>query len=596
MSGERVILLSEKFWVRRFNRYRGVVGRVLTIDDVPYRVVGVLPVRFTLPETGPDVWRVVNTDDPGMRARVQMVVMRNDGITRAHLDGRLKAQSASLQSSGVLPSGQKLVAEEPLPVRLGRSNTSVLNLLLGAVSVLLLVACVNVSNLMLVRASTRSGELALMAAIGAGRGRLLRDAALESLVLAAAGGALGVWLAGGLLDLMLALAPDQISSMLRNTGDLDVRAVVFAGGVTLITCGIFGVLPAWRASRIDPIEALKQQPRAMAGRRDDWWQSTLVSTQVALVVVLLAGAGLLLRSFVKLNQVDLGFNPDRLVSLDVQLTSPRYSSPGAAMALMREVESRVESLLGAPATIAGGSPARSGGFSIDARPEAEGLTPPPGPTYLPSTRVSADFFDVYQIPLVQGRTFAAADGDNAVILNDVMAQRYFGGVSPIGRRFKTDTRQPWLTVVGVARDVKTIGHVRRRHRTAGTDRSGGLRDSRLQGVTHRSHDDAARGVTVGEATQTHQHDLHPVDRLPHPWSYAAGARAALAAVVRTAGADRQAADWNDALGGDRRLARRDVRARQEARRGSRRLVSAHGRHGGHRSVRPRQHGGGVELR
>jgi putative ABC transport system permease protein len=454
---EPVVLLSERFWTSRFGRDANAIGRAVTIDDVDYRIVGVLPARFTLPETGPDVWRVVNIDDLNTRARIQVVALRKAGVTRALVDDRLTALSASLQSSGVLPKGQSLMTQEPLPMRLGRGGANALYLLFGAVSVLLIVACVNVCNLMLVRASTRNGELALMAAIGAGRARLLRDAAVESALLSLAGGVLGVWLASGLLDVILGLTPDQMRMLSRATGSLDARAVGFAVAVTAIACVAFGVLPAWRTSRVDPLEALKQQSRSMAGRRDDWWQGALVSTQIALVVVLLAGAGLLLRSFIKLNQVDLGFNPDRLAIVEIQATSPRYTVPGATMSLMREIESRIESQLGFPATVATGSPIRSGGFSFDIHPEAEGLAPPPPPTYLPSSRVSGDFFDVYQIPVLEGHSFTPADGDDAVIINDVLARRYFGTLSPIGRRFKTDTNNPWMTVVGVVGDVKTMG-------------------------------------------------------------------------------------------------------------------------------------------
>ena len=456
-SADRPVLMSEKFWRTRFGRDPGVVGRILTIDDAPYRVIGVLPARFTLPETGPEVWRVVNIDDTTMRGRVQVVVMRKAGVTRAQVDDRLRTLSASMQASGLLPKGQSLVTDVPLPMRIGRGGASALYLLLGAVTTLLLVACVNVCNLMLVRASIRSGELALMAAIGAGRSRLLRDAAMESLLLASAGGALGLWLASGLLGIILGITPGNMLMLSRATGALDLRAVVFAGSVTLITCVIFTMLPAWRASRVDPIDALKQQSRAMAGRRDDWWQGALVSIQIALVVVLLAGAGLLLRSFVKLNQVDLGFNPDRMVTLEMQLTSPRYSAPGVSLNLMREVESRIETQLGYPVTISTGSPIRGGGFSMDVHPEAEGLTPPAPPTYLTSMRASADFFDVYGIPILEGHTFTPDDADTAVIVNDLIAKRYFGNQSPIGRRFRTDTTNPWMTVVGVSADVKTSG-------------------------------------------------------------------------------------------------------------------------------------------
>ena len=455
-SSDRVILLSERLWTRRFGRDPGVLDRTLTIDDQPHRVIGILPSRFNFPESSVDAWRPIDIDNAGARTRLLMVVLRRSEVAKAVIDERLKTLTASLRESGALPSGQYLVTDEPIQVRLGRSGANALYLLLGAVTVLLLVACVNVSNLMLVRASSRSGELALMAALGAGRARMLRDAAVESVLLALVGGVLGIWLASGLLDVILGLVPDQMRMLSRATGELDARAVLFALAVTLATCVAFGLLPAWRSSRIDPLEALKQQSRSMAGRRDDRWQGALVSTQIALVVILLAGAGLLLRSFIKLNQVDLGFNPDRLVLMELQLTMPRYSAPGAAMIFMREVESRVEAQLGVPASVSSSSPVRPGGFS-SAQPEVEGVKQSGVSIELPLARVSPDFFEVYQIPIVDGHTFTAADGDNAIILNDVMARRYFGAVSPVGRRIKLNTDSPWLTVAGVARDVKTMG-------------------------------------------------------------------------------------------------------------------------------------------
>jgi predicted permease len=455
-SSERVVLMSERLWTRRFGRDPGVVDRTLTIDDQSYRVIGILPSRFNFPESSVDAWRPIDVDTAGARTRVQMVVTRRPDVAKPVIDDRLKTLSASLRESGALPNGQYLVTDDPIQVRYGRTGANALYLLLSAVGVLLLVACVNVSNLMLARASSRNGELAVMAALGAGRSRLLLDAAVESVLLALVGGAFGIWLAGGLLDVILGLVPDQMRMLSRATGELDLRAVLFAVGVTLSACLACGLLPAWRASRIDPLETLKQQSRSMAGRRDDWWQGMLVSTQFALVVILLAGAGLLLRSFVKLNQVDLGFDPDRLVVMELQLTQPRYSAPGAAMTFVREVESRVEAQLGVAATVTSASPVRGGGFS-SARPEAEGSPPSGGEKDLPLSRVSPDFFEVYQIPMVDGHTFTAADGDNAIIVNDVVAKRYFGAASPIGRRFRLNPDSPWLTVVGVARDVKTMG-------------------------------------------------------------------------------------------------------------------------------------------
>jgi predicted permease len=454
-ASEHPILISERMWAGRFGRDPNVIDRIVTIDDVPNRIVGVLPVRFNVPESSVSVWRPIDVESANARLRVQLVGVMQPGVTRTVVDDRLKALTASLQESGALPKGQYLVTDVPVQVGYARSGARSLYMLLGAVGVLLLVACVNITNLILVRSSSRRGELALMAALGAGRARLLRDAAIESAMLALIGGALGVWLAGGLLRVILGLAPESLLMLSSATGDLNPRAVAFAITLTFTTCVLFSVLPASRASRVDPIDALKQQSRS-SDSGDQWWQGALVSTQIALVVVLLAGAGLLLRSFVKLNQVDLGFQTDGLVVLDIQMP-PKYRKGGAARAFMREVEQRVESTLGTPATVVSASPVRRGSYSSDVRPEAEGLPASTRPISLPLSRVSADFFEVLGIPILEGRTFIPEDGEDAIIINDVLARRYFGNTSPIGRRFKTNTPQPWLTVVGVAADIKTMG-------------------------------------------------------------------------------------------------------------------------------------------
>ena len=455
-STERVILISERLWTAHFGRDPGVIDRAITIDDIPNRVVGILPVRFNFPESSVGAWRPIDVDSANVRARVQIVGVLREGVTRVQLDDRLKALTASLRESGALPRGQYLVADTPLQVRYGQRSATSLYLLFGAVGVLLLVACVNVSNLLMVRASSRRAELALRSALGAGRSRLLRDAAIESLLLAIAGGALGLWLASGFLWLMLSVAPENLLMLSSVTGDLDLRAVAFALAVTSITCVGFSVMPAWRASRLDAIDALKQQSHSMSSRRDDSWQGALVAAQLALVVVLLAGAGLLLRSYVELNRVDLGFNPGGLVEVDVQMPA-RYSKGGTSLAFMREVERRVESSLGNPATVSP-APIR---FSLedDALPEVEGTAPPTQRIPLPWSiaRVSADFFDVVGVPIIAGRTFAPDDGENIVIVNDVFARRYLGSESPIGRRFRSEPGRPWLMVIGMAADIKSQG-------------------------------------------------------------------------------------------------------------------------------------------
>ena len=457
-SAEAVVVISETLWTRHFGRDPAVIDRFITIDDTPQRVVGVLPSRFKFPESTVDAWRPLRIAPGDARARVQLLVLRRSGVNTVQVNDRLKVLTTSLQESGALPKGQLLMADEPVQVRIGRSGSSALYLLLGAVGILLIVACVNVSNLMLVRASSRHSELALRAAIGAGRPRLLREAAVESFVLAVLGGALGVWTASGVLDVILGLTPEQLLMLARASDQLDARAVAFSIAVTATTCLVFGIVPAWRASRIDPIDALKQQSRSTAGRRDDWWQGALVSAQLALVVVLLAGAGLLLKSFIKLHQVDLGFRTEGLALMQLQLTAPRYATPGAAVRFMQEVESRVEAQLGLPATIASSTPLGFGIF-FDAHPEAEGITPPPGTAIFGTSRVAPDYFEVFEIPLLAGRTLEAGDGANALVVNEKVARQYWGETSPIGKRFRLDRNLPWSTVVGVTRDVKARGPI-----------------------------------------------------------------------------------------------------------------------------------------
>jgi putative ABC transport system permease protein len=453
-SGERVILISDRVWQKRFGRDPAVLGRDLMLDGQKHTVVGVLPSRFKFPESAVEAWRPLNVNGPPMR--MQLVALRKPGVTFDQVNERLQTLVTGLNRDGLLPQGQSLVAEIPIQIRMSRRGSNVFYLLLGAVSVLLVVACVNVSNLMLVRASIRHGELALRTALGAGRGALLREATTESLILAMAGGTLGLLLAWGLLQIILGIVPPQMTFLSRASAALDGRAIAFAIALAGATCLMFGVLPAWRVSLVNANDVLKDRSRTTVGWRDDWWQGLLVAGQMALVVVLLAGAGLMLRSYIKLNEVDLGFRTDGIASLSVQM--PARFTGGTGRAFMRDVEQRIESVLGMPAVLASTTPVRAGGFFVSPRAEAEGLPPPAAhPSELPYARVSGDFFEVLEIPILDGRAFAPTDGETAVILNEILAKRYFGSLSPVGRRFRTGPKGDWLTVVGVAADIKSMG-------------------------------------------------------------------------------------------------------------------------------------------
>lgn len=453
----RVVILAERLWASRFGSDPTIVGREITVDDQPHRVVAVMPRHFRFPEGNIEMWRPLDVSPGAKRLPVQVVAVRALGISRAQIDERLQALSPGFRESGVVGKGQGLTTGLLLQQRFGRQAGQALYMMFGAVLLVLLVACVNVTNLLLVRSMTRRGELALMTALGASRGTLVRSVLVESLLLAAAGCLCGLLLAGTLLTLILGLAPPQLTFLTSATTELDWRALVFAGALSSLTCVVVGLLPAWRAARVDAIDVLKQRAQGVIGSRDDWWQGALVAGQLSLVLVLLAGSGLMLRSFSRLVAVDPGFDVEHLSALDLQLRSQRDGAPGSSLAFMQDLERKVERP-GVRAAITGGSPPRGGGFYFEIQPEAEGGMPADFTNIsLPYSQVAPDYFETMGIPILTGRTFAARETSGAVIINDVLARRLWGDRSPIGRRFRLDAGQPWWDVVGVVADVKQMG-------------------------------------------------------------------------------------------------------------------------------------------
>lgn len=452
-----VVILSERFWAARYGSDPAIIGRVIEVDDRPHQVVGVLPQRFKFPEGNAALWRPLDVSGAAKPARVQVTAIRAAGVTPEQANDRLQALAPALRDSAAIGKTESLTTDLLLQQRFALRSSRALYLMFGAVMLVLMVACVNVTNLLLVRSSSRHGELALMTALGAGRGQLVRLILVESLVLALAGCAGGLLMARALLRIILGMVPPRLTFLNSATAVLDWRALLFAAAVASATCLVVGLLPAWRTARVDATDVLKQRAQGIIGSRDDWWQGALVVGQLALVLVLLAGSGLLLRSFARLVQVDPGYDVDAVSVAEIQLQGPRYAAPGASLAFMRELERKVEAS-GAVAAISGGAPPTGGGFSFNITPEAEGgrAVDFSGIT-LPFGRVAPDYFETLGIAILQGRTFDAGDGADVVIVNDVLARRFWGDASPVGRRFRTGPKQPWSTVVGVVADVKQMG-------------------------------------------------------------------------------------------------------------------------------------------
>ena len=221
---------------------------------------------------------------------------------------------------------------------------------------------------------------------------------------------------------MVGTAPPQLRFLTNANADLDWRALAFAAAAATATCLVVGVLPAWRTSRVDAIDALKQRALSMVGSRDDWWQGTLVASQLALVLVLLTGSGLLLRSFTRLLMVDPGFDVDQTAVLTLQLSPQRYGEPGQGLAFMQELERKVEATPGVAATISGGMPPTGGGFYFEVAPEGEGFATI-NVDELPYQPVAPDYFETMGIAIRQGRSFERSDPDDVVIVNELMARR-----------------------------------------------------------------------------------------------------------------------------------------------------------------------------
>ena len=312
-----VVLLSERYWIRRFGADPLIVGKAIMLDDRPHRVVGVMPNRFRFPEGNFLMWRPLNTTPTAKPIPAQVITVRRPELTREQVNDRLLSLTPELRAGAMIRPTDSLATDDLMQLRFGKQTGGALYILFGAVGLVMLVACVNVMNLLLVRSSARSGEFALRSALGASGSSLVRSVLLESVLLAAAGGTAGIALGRGLLSVILATAPPQMMFLSGATSGIDARALGFAIALAIATCVIFGVLPAWRAVRVDAIDALKQRAASVAGSRDDWWQGVLVTAQLALVLVLLAGSGLLLRSFGKLLAVDTGFTVDELAVVDV---------------------------------------------------------------------------------------------------------------------------------------------------------------------------------------------------------------------------------------------------------------------------------------
>lgn len=461
---EPVVLLSHAFWRSALGSEAGVVGSTIELDDRRFTVVGVMPEGFKFPEyASTDFWVPISNDGSGLGKK----------IGRVQVVGRVPPQQLEAASAEIATVGSVLLKERQPEtkqiVRLQRydqtrsTGSGILEpimLLSGAVLFILLVAGVNMVNLLLVRGSVRTREFAVRLAIGASRARLVRQLATESMLLAILSGMVAVVFAILSLRAVAAIIPGRITFFAPYAIEIESRALLFTFVVTAMAGFVFGLLPAFAATRAARGNAsgdlTRYSSRSVASNR---LRATLVVAEVALSVTLLVGAGLLIRSFVALTQVDPGFEPKGLAIIELNVSRTAHPDPTERAEYMRRLEAKLEAIPGVSGvTIAGGLPPKSGMISFTNSIEVEGVGPRSTgePIVLPSSGIRSDFFEVTGARLLFGRIIEDGE-ENTVIIDQDMARFLFGNLDPLGRRFRIDEGWDWYTVVGVMKDLKLRG-------------------------------------------------------------------------------------------------------------------------------------------
>ena len=461
----RVVVIGHSFWQQRLAAEPEVIGKTINLDSTPYTIIGVMPESFHFaltPEA--ELWPVRVIRPPRSRPPYfnRCLGRLKPGVTEQQAQADLSAIAAQVQRQ-FPDSPYSAMTTRPLMTSMVGEVRRALLVILGAVAFVLLIAAANVANLQLARAASREREMAVRRALGANRWRIVRQLLTESLMLAALGGAVGLLLALWGIDLFRTFGPANLPRL--QEVNLDGRVLSFTLLAALLSSLIFGLAPALQSSRADLNESLKEGGRAGTeshGRKR--LRGLLVIAEVALTLVLLVGAGLLLKSFLRLQEVNPGFQPDHLLTAQISLPPARYAEDQKIIAFHQELINRMKSLPGVQAvgmsmSLPPNQLQISNPFGIEGRPLAPGQTRP----LAEEMTISPDYFTALGVPLLRGRFFTDAEKAGApevLIINEAMARRFFPNEDPVGKRLQTgdpNPNKPWETIVGVVGNVKYTG-------------------------------------------------------------------------------------------------------------------------------------------
>ena len=456
-----VAIISHGLWKRRFGSDPAIIGRVVQMKSRPLTVIGVMPPGFEYPEQT-QIWvnSAVNLSEEPRDNRAWSAIARlNSNVDLKQAQTRVSGINARLDKQFHETNKGWDVSLWTLHERLVREVKPSLLALLGAVGLVLLIACANVANLLLARSAARQKEIAIRAAMGASRTRVLRQMLTESILLSAIGGIAGLILSIWLTDVLMSMLPES-APRLEHIG-IDYRVLAFALGVSALTGILFGIVPALQASKLDVTSALKEGGRSGEGHRRTSARSLLLIGEVALSLMLLVGAGLLIKSFLRLQEIRPGFNAHNVLIANLALPYPKYQYEQFEE-FFRQLKERLEAAPGVQA--AGGSmnlPLNASGYAI-----GRGFIPEGRPLTVEENRdamfssITGDYFRALQIPLLSGRTFELrdnADAPKVVIINETIAKRHFGSpAEAIGKRLSIWRDEKFMReIVGVVGDTKT---------------------------------------------------------------------------------------------------------------------------------------------
>jgi len=460
-GGDRVVLLSDGLWQRRFGRDPTIVGKTLMLNEIAHTVIGVMPPAFKFPEQS-ELWVPLRELDGVSRRRDKGLftfARLAPGVTIDQARTALTQVSARLTRE-YLENADWSAKLTPLRDTFIPSDIRLITLtMMGAVTFVLLIACANVANLTMARATARSREIAIRSALGAGKHRIVRQLLTESAIVAFVGGALGIPLAAWGLKLLDAAMPPSDAIPYYIDWRIDQPTLVYTIIISMLTGVLFGLAPALQAARGSLQEALRDGARGSgSGVRKNRLRSALVVAEIALSLVLLVGASLFVRSFLTLQNTSAGFSTTSLMTTRFYLQGPRYDSLAYRARRAEDILERVEALPGVQSAFVSGLIPASGGMGggeilVDGRAAESGRQP-----LGLYAGVSEHFFSTLGVKLLSGRTFTAAearDSTPVAVINQTMAKRLWPDADPIGRRFKyaNDSLGPWFTVVGLTPDI-----------------------------------------------------------------------------------------------------------------------------------------------